>query len=122
MLSLLSKFQKISPYSFLSRGRFIPILVLFLKISPKNMLAFVEQKINSMTYSFCHHDLSPYAMLRLLRKFQKISPCSFLSRGRFIPFLAHFLKSFVQEYGGLHCAKFNSMTSFSIINYLRMLC
>ena len=33
---------------------------------------------------FFHHDFSPYAMLRLLRKFQKISQCSFPSRGRYI--------------------------------------
>ena len=91
MLSLLSQFQKISPCSFLSRGRFIPILVLFLKILLKNMEASIVQKRIRWHIIF-HHELSSNAMLRLLSKFQKISPCSFLSRGRFIPILAHFLK------------------------------
>ena len=41
---------------------------------------------------FFHHELSSSAMLSLISKFQKISPCSFLRRGRFIPLLACFLQ------------------------------
>ena len=141
MLSLLSKFKKISPCSFLRRGRYIPLLAYFLLIFLTNIEAFIVQKTKSMTYSFfimnyllllwllyyqnfkrfyrvvflgedaiyhfwhilyrifsqivrpslCkneiddifffHHELSSSAMLSLLSQFQKISPCRFLRRG-----------------------------------------
>ena len=91
MLSLLSKFEKISPHTFLSRGRFIPILAHFLKILLKIWRSSLCKNEVDDTFFF-HHELFSYAMLSLLSKFQKISPCSFLRRGRFIPILAHFLK------------------------------
>ena len=40
---------------------------------------------------FFHHELSSSTMVTLLSKFQKISPCTFLRRGRYIPLLAYFL-------------------------------
>ena len=40
---------------------------------------------------FFHHELSSSAMVTLLSKFKKISPCSFLKRRRYIPLLAYFL-------------------------------
>ena len=40
---------------------------------------------------FFHDELSSYPMLSILSQFQKISPWSFLNRGRFIPSLKHFL-------------------------------
>ena len=51
MLSLLSKLQKISLSSFLSRGCCKPTLAHFLEIWPENMEAFIVQT-NSITYSF----------------------------------------------------------------------
>ena len=91
MFSLSSKFQNILLCSFLSRERFIPILAHFVKISPKNMGPSLCKNLFDDIFFF-HHELSSYAMLRLSSNIQKISPCSFLSRGRFIPILAHFLK------------------------------
>ena len=89
VLSILSQFQKISPWSFLNRGRFIPSLKHFLNFY--NIEAFGVKKTNSMTYYFFHAELSNYATLSILSQFQKISPWSFLSRGRFILSLKHFL-------------------------------
>ena len=118
MFSLLFKFQKISPCSFRSRGRFTPILVLFLNISLKIWRPSLC-KTNSKIYSFFHHDLYPYAMLRLISKFQNILP----NRGPFIPIFGTFSKDFAQKYGGHHCAKTNSMAFFFFITtYLLKQC
>ena len=112
MLRLSSKFQKISPCSFLSRGRFITILAHFLKIWPKNIgPSLCKNKFDDIF--FFHPELSLYAMLRLLTKFQKISPCSFLSRGRYITILSHFIKIWPKNMGPSLCKnKFDDIFFF----------
>ena len=96
IFSLLSKHQKISPYSFVSRWRFIPSLAHFLKNSLTKIEAFIVQK-RIRWFVLFHHELSSCALLSLLSKFQKFSSWSFLSRGRFIPILAHFLKIWLKN-------------------------
>ena len=71
-----------------------------------------------------HHELSSSAMLSLLSKFQKISPCSFLRRGRYIPLLAYFFYRFLSQIlRSLLCKnEFDDIFFFIIMNYLLLLC
>ena len=91
MVSLLSKFQKVSPCSFLRRGRYIPLLAYFFYRFLSQILRPSLGKKEFDDIFFFHHELSSSAMLSLLSKFQKISPCYLLRRGRYIPLLAYFL-------------------------------
>ena len=121
LLSLLSKFQKFYPCSFLSRGRFIPILAHFLKISLKNMEAFIMQK-RIQRHSFFIKNYLLMLCLVYYQIFKRFHHIVFLVEGALYQFW-HISKDFAQEYWSLHCAKTNSITySFFFINYVLMLC
>ena len=95
MVTLLSKFQKISPCSFLRRGRYIPFLAyhfwhIFHRFLSRILTpSLCKNEVDDIF--FFHHELSSSAMITLLSKFQKVSPCSFLRRGRYVPLLAYCL-------------------------------
>ena len=90
ILSLLSQFQKISPCSFLRRGAIYPFGHIFYRFLSRILSpSLCKIKVNDIF--FFHHELSSSAMVTLLSKFQKISACSFLRRGHYIPLLAYFL-------------------------------
>ena len=90
MVSLLSKFQKISPCSFLRRGRYISLLAFFYRLLSQILRpSLCKDEFDDIF--FFHHELFSSAMLSLLSKFQKISPCNLLRGGRYIPLLAYFL-------------------------------
>ena len=88
MLSLLSKFKRFHRVVFLEEGAIYHFGIYFFYRFLSQILRSSLCKDEFDDIFFFHHELSSSAILSLLSKFQNISLCSFLRRGRYIPLMA----------------------------------